>query len=335
VTVTGETLTLNPASNYRAGLRFNSGGTGTWDGDVVIANVGGPAYIGSDGSGTLVVGSSDADTISGTSGSLSFRGGGSVVVNSRISLGSLGISRDDAGTLVINSTGNTFSAMNAVQGTLRLGVSDALPATVTLYLGKTSAINNNAVFDLNGKSQRVASLIEQHQAGSSGTQRILSAAPATLVVSNDTANTFGTAGSSIEGAVSLVKAGTGTLTLTGTNTTSGSFIVSNGTLVVSATGMLGNSTNVVVAGGTLTLQSSACISNTASLWIAADGGAKVSLSNGVNEVVERLYIGGAPRRAATYGAFGSGAQITSDTYFAGSGVLTVLLGSSGTLIQIQ
>lgn len=336
VTVTGETVTLNPASGNRAGLRFNSAGTGTWDGDVVIANVGGPAYIGNDYSGgTFVIGSSDARTISGSSGGLSFRGAGNIVVNSRLSLGSLGISRDDPGTLTINSAGNTFSAMNAVQGTLRLGVSDALPATVALYVGKASAVNNNAVVDLNGKSQRVARLIEQHQAGSAGTQRIISSAPATLIVSNDVDNTFGTAGSSIEGAVSIVKTGAATLTITGTNTTSGSFIVSNGTLVVSATGMLGNSTNIVVAGGTLTLQNSACISNTATLWIAGGGGAKVSLSNGVNEVVDKLYIGGKQRRAATYGATGSSAQIVSDTYFSGSGILTVLLGSSGTLIQIQ
>lgn len=336
VTVTGETVTLNPASGNRAGLRYNSGGTGTWDGDVVIANVGGPAYIGSDnGGGTFVIGASDARTISGVSGGLSFRGGGTVVVNSRFSLGSIGISRDDAGTLVINSTGNTFSAMNAVQGTLRLGVSDALPATIALYVGKASAVNNNATVDLNGKSQRVASLIEQHLAGSTGTQRIISSTPATLIVSNDTANTFGTAGSSIEGAVSLVKMGSSTLTLSGTNTTSGSFIVSNGTLVVSATGILGNSTNIVVAGGTLALQNSACITNSAVLQIAEGGGAKVDLASGVNEVVERLFIGGAPRRAATYGAPGSGAQITSGTYFSGSGILTVLLGYSGTLIQIQ
>jgi autotransporter-associated beta strand protein len=335
VTVTGETLTLNPASGNRAGLRFGSGGTGTWDGDVVIANVGGPAYIGNDGGGTFVIGGSDADTISGTSGNLSFRGGGAIVVNSRISLGSLGINRDDPGALVINSTGNTFSAINVVQGTLKLGVSDALPATVALTLGKFSAINNTAFLDLNGKSQRVASLIEQHQAGSTGTQRIISAAPATLVVSNDTANTFGMAGGSIEGAVSIVKLGNGTLTLTGTNTTSGSFIVSNGTLVVSSTGTLGNSTNVAVAAGTLTLQGSTCITNTATVAIANGGGAKVNVAAGVNETVSRLYFGDKPMRAATYGAPGSGAEVINDAHFSGSGVLTVLSGSGGLVIRLQ
>ena len=335
VTVTGETLTLNPASAGRAGLRFSTGGTGTWDGDIVIANVNGPAYIGSDTTGTLVIGGSDADTISAASGNLSVRGTGTVVVNSRISLGALTLNRDDAGTLVINSTSNSFGAVNVVHGTLQLGVSDALPGTVVLTVGKASAVNNNATVDLNGKSQRVARLIEQHQAGTTGTQRIVSADPATLIVSNDVDNTFGTAGSSIEGAVSLVKAGTNTLTLTGTNTTSGSFIVSNGTLVVSATGMLGNSTNIVVAAGTLTLQNSACISNAAALWIAGGGGAKVNIASNVNEVVDSLYIAGKQRRATTYGAPGSGAAFVSETYFAGGGLLTVLRGSGGLLFLLN
>lgn len=334
VTVTGETLTLNPSSGYRAGLRFNSGGTGTWDGDVVIANVGGPAYIGNDyNGGTFVIGSSDARTISGVSGNLSFRGAGTVVVNSRFSLGNLTVNRDDPGMLVINSVSNTFAALNLAQGTLRLGASGAMPATTVFTIGKNANVNNQATFDLNGKSQAVASLSELHYPGAGGYQLITSASPATLVVSNDTANTFGTEGSSISGRVSIVKSGANTLTLTGANTTFGSFTVSNGTLVVSATGTLGNSTNIVVAGGTLTLQGSAGITNSAVVAVA--GGAKVSLAPGVNEVVQRLFTDGRVRRAATYGAAGSGAQVIDNTYFAGSGVLTVLRGNGGTLFTTK
>ncbi len=339
VTVTGETLTLNPASGNRAGLRFFAGGTGTWDGDVVIANVNGPAYIGSDSSGTLVVGGSDADTISGISGSLSFRGGGTVVVNSRINLAALSINRDDAGTLVINSTGNVFSAINVVHGTLKLGASDALPATVAFTLGKASAVNNTAFLDLNGKTQQVARLIEQHQAGSSGTQRIISAAPALLIVSNDVANTFGTAGSAIEGAVSLMKLGSAALTLTGINSYSGATVVSNGTLAVSATGTLGtNSLAVAVGGnGTLALAASAAIPDDAAVQMPPFGvsTAKIDLSAGVEETVGWLLYGDVFKRVGTYGATGSGADHIDDTHFAGSGRLRVLHSKSGLLILVQ
>ena len=334
VTITGETLTLMPASGYRAGLRFNSGGTGTWAGNIVLANVGGPAYIGNDSTGTLVIGGSDTNTISGSSGNLSFRGGGTVIVNSRLNLGSMGINRDDPGTLILNATNNVLGSINVAQGTLKLGASDVLPATISLSLGKNSAINNLAFFDLNGCSQCIANFTELHASGTTGTQKIISATPATLIVSNTTANTFGTEGSAIEGHVSLVKQGSGSFTLTGTNTTSGSFIVSNGTLVVSATGTLGNSTNIVVASGTLTLQNGNSITNTATVHIANGGAAKINLS-GVNETVGQLFFGDKQKRAGTYGSTDSGAEIINTEHFTGSGILTVLLGSGGTALILR
>jgi len=166
-------------------------------------------------------------------------------------------------------------------------------------------------------------------------QRIISSGVATLTVNGAAANTFGTTGSSIEGAVALVKMGTGTLTLTGTNTYSGATTVSNGTLTVSSSGMLGYSTNIDVAAGTLILQNSSTITNTASVWIANGGGAKVSLASGVNETVGTLYFGDMQKGAGTYGATGSGASKINDEHFAGSGVLTVLHGNSGSIMLLR
>lgn len=334
VTITGETLTFMPVSGYRAGLRFGTGGTGTWAGNIILASIGGPSYIGSDSSGTLVVGTSDAHTISGSAGNLSFRGTGIIVVNSRLNLGSLGINRDDAGTLILNATNNVFGSLNLAHGTLKLGASDVLPAKVSLSIGKNSTVNNNAFFDLNGYSQCIANLSEQHATGSTGTQRIISATPATLIVSNSTSNTFGMEGGTIEGQVSIVKQGAAVFTLTGTNTTSGSFIVSNGTLAVSATGTLGNSTNIVVASGTLSLQNGTSITNTATVRIANGGSAKINLS-GINETIGWLFFGEKPKRAATYGATGSSAEIISDEHFTGNGILTVLIGSGGTAFILR
>lgn len=340
VMVSDETLTLGPGpSANRAALRYTSGsGSGTWNGNVVLAGT--ATYLGSDTpGGTLIVGLSADDTITtSASASFSVRGSGDVTINSRISIGGAGISRDDSGTFTLNSTSNTLLNMNINQGTLRLGVSDALPATTLLSIGKYSGINNQATFDLNGKSQTVASLSEQHMMSSNGFQRITSAAPATLIVSNSAANTFGTEGSTIAGAVSLVKMGTGTLTLTGTNTTSGAFIVSTGTLVVSSTGSFGvNSTNIVVAAGTLMLSNSVSIANNAEVRIADNGGAKVNLASGVNEVVGTLYFGDHQKSAGTYGSTGSGASVTDDVHFSasGSGILTVLHDKGGTVMGLR
>ena len=245
------------------------------------------------------------------------------------------INRDDGGMAVLNTSGNTWGNTQLAQGTLKLGVSDALPASTTLTIGKASA-GASAAFDLNGYNQTVAGLAEGHFAGANGTntQRIISATPATLTVSNTAANTFGITNSTIEGAVSIVKTGSGTLTLTGTNTYSGATVVSNGTLTVSSTGMLGNSTNITVAAGYLILQNSSTITNTAAVRIANGGGAKVNLAAGVNETVGTLYFGDTQKSAGTYGATGSGASKINDDHFAGSGILTVLRGSSGTVFRL-
>ena len=337
VMVSDETLTLGPGlSGNRAALRYTLGsGSGTWNGNIVLAGT--ATYLGSDTpGGTLIVGLSADRTITTTSSAgFSVRGAGDVTINSRISIGATAINRDDPGTFTLNSTSNTLLNMNLAQGTLKLGVSDALPATTILSIGKYSGINNQATFDLNGKSQTVASLSELHMLSSNGFQRITSAAPATLIVSNSTANTFGTEGSTITGAVSLVKMGTGTLTLTGTNTTYGGFTVSNGSLVVSSTGTLGvNSTNITVAAGTLLLSNSVSIANNAMVRIANGGGAKVSLAAGVNEAVGSLYFDNTQKSAGTYGATGSGAGTINDEHFAGSGILTVLHGKGGTLLRV-
>jgi autotransporter-associated beta strand protein len=335
ITVADETLTLEGGpSGYRAALRYASAGSATWDGNIVLAS--GPTYIGSDnGGGTLVVGLSGEDTITGAASSLSFRGGGTVTVNSRLYIPAMAINRDDYGTVVINSTNNVCGTLNINQGIIRLGASDALPATLALNIGKNSGVNNNAVLDLNGKSQTIASLADLHYYPSNGTQRIISALPATLIVNNTAANSFGKDGSTIEGGVSLVKAGTGSLLLTGTNVNSGAYIVSNGTLTVSATGTFGaNSAFVSVAGGTLTLSNSVVIADSATLRIADGGGAKVNLA-GVSETVGYLLFGDNEKQAGTYGASGSGATFINDEHFLGTGTLNVLHGYGGTMILLN
>jgi len=333
LTVTDETLTFASANGYRAGLHYTfSTGTGKWDGNIVLS--GAASYLNCEASGgSFVIGGSSADTITGTGSGFSLRGSGTVTVNSRIDIGATQFNRDDAGTAVLNAASNAWGNTALAQGTLKLGVSDALPASTTLTIGK-SGNAASAAFDLNGYSQTIAGLAESHFAGTN-TQKIVSSAPATLTVSNNVANTFGTAGSSIEGSVSIVKSGTGTLTLTGTNTYSGATVVSNGTLVVSSTGMLGNSTNIIVAIGTLTLQNSACITNTALVRIASGGGAKVNLAAGVNATVNALYYDDMQKSAGTYGATGSGASKINDEHFSGSGILTVLHGNGGTVIGLR
>jgi autotransporter-associated beta strand protein len=101
-------------------------------------------------------------------------------------------------------------------------------------------------------------------------------------------------------ATSVIKVGTGTLTLSGANTYSGHTTVSNGTLEVTTAATLPNASTVVIASpGVLNLN-----------------------FTGTN-YVRGLVINGVAQSGGTYGASGSGAGTIDNTHFAGTGVLWV------------
>jgi autotransporter-associated beta strand protein len=237
------------------------------------------------------------------------------------------------GGVILAVAGNTMSSFNACGDFVRIDVPNAWPRTMTLVQGDGG--NSSSRLNLNGNDQTVGRW--ETQATSSSLRLLFSAAPCTLTV-DQSANTL--FNGSITGAVSIVKLGSGNLTLTNAFTkTYGGFIVSNGTLTVSNLGTFGpNSTNIVVAGsGTLLLSNSVAIADTAAVRMPAAGTAtaKISLASGVNETVARLYYGNAMRRAGTYGSSASDAAVKDDTHFAGAGKLTVLFDDSGTLIRVQ
>ena len=233
--------------------------------------------------------------------------------------------------VILAVTNNVWNGCEINGNFVRTDMENVLPASAALTLGSVAYSSAPGGLDLNGNNQTVAQL-KSYDVGS--TLILCSPTPATLTV-NQSANTalFG----SITGAVSLVKNGSGTLTLTRACTTFGSFIVSNGTLAVSATGTLGvNSTNVVVAGGTLSLSNSTAIADSATLVIANGGAAKAALAAGVNESVAYLYFGDRQQRAGTYSAAaGGGVQKVDTEHLAGTGILTVLRDSAGTVISLR
>ena len=336
VVITGEVLTLNGANSYRSMLSSGAttGKSATWDGNIMID---GAAYLRSENAGaTFFVGTTSEDTITGSAAgtTLSLRGYGTNIINSSVSIGTLSLLKDDNGTAIIRSTGNVWSEARVVEGFFTLGCSEALPATAKLLLGK-SAKFSAVSFDLNGYSQTVGILVDEHSNGNGGTQRITSALPAVLIVSNTVSSTFGMEGSIIDGQVSLVKANTGTLTLNGTNAFSGALTVLGGTNVISATGTLGiNCTNVTIVAGTLKVLTSDGISDAAAVTIADGGAAKIELAAG-EETVKWLIFGEKTKLPGRYSATPGTGIIVDTEHFSGTGVLKVLRGPSATIIMFK
>ena len=235
------------------------------------------------------------------------------------------------GLIVLGVAGNNWAETQVASGTLRLDITNALPVNAPLKVGVS--ISPNGTLDLNGNSQTVCQLVGPLTVGAGSI--LTSTKPATLTVDQSVNTTYDRP---LNGFLSLLKIGTGTLTLSNNlSTTTGNIAVTNGTLVVAPASNLGNCTNVTVtAPGTLTIQTSTGILDSASLFVANGGSAKVSLAAGVNETVSWLYFGNKMQRSGTYSATsGGGVRMVDTEHFAGTGILTVLHDKSGTLLRLQ
>ncbi len=321
-----EPLVLNGEKNNSGTLIVGSGsnvlsGPITCINQVRIQAYNGPLVITggvtADNNGLFVVNSGSTVTFSGRP----------------INLGTRTFWGDSGGVVVLASSGNTWGDTLCAGGGIRCEAPNALPTATSLQTG--IGYSPSCTLNLNGNNQTVGKLYLGIT--NAGLRVITSSAPALLTV-NQSENTLCDA--QLSGAVSLLKAGAGTLTLTNAFTsTTGAFTVTNGTLVLGNAGTFGaNSTNIVVGGtGTLTLSNSVTIANSASVRMPDSGTstAKISLATGVNEAVGRLFYGAKMQRVGTYGSSGSDAAHKDDTHFSGAGVLTVLRDNSGTVLRVQ
>jgi autotransporter-associated beta strand protein len=141
-------------------------------------------------------------------------------------------------TIITNSSAN----VNAY-ATLTLGAANQIPNGT----GKGNLIVMGGSFKMGGFSETINGL------SGNGIVDGVSGTPTLTVGDNDatgTTNTFSGVIKNAAGTLSLIKIGSGTLTLSGTNTYSGATAVSNGTLSVN--GSLTNANITVAAGATLT-----------------------------------------------------------------------------------
>ncbi len=167
---------------------------------------------------------------------------GGFAVNGQISgPGGLGVAWD-GGVLILNGS-NTYQGATTIGAyanlywndpsanpILQLGNNNALPGTDLIF--GSDANNNTATLDMNGFSATVGAL-------SGGTNSIVdivsSGGASTLTVGNNNASsTFGGVIRNTTGSLSLVKIGTGTLTLSGSTTSVAALTINAGNLAINA-----------------------------------------------------------------------------------------------------
>jgi autotransporter-associated beta strand protein len=189
--------------------------------------------------------------------------------------------KQGGGTLQLGGVSTYTGNTSINNGTVRLTTGDnRLPTGTVVSLGQ-AASDNLGTLDLNGQNQTIAGL--QSTAGTNAsvnTNVVTSVAAATLTIDNSSDFTYsaGTAENSgiISGAISLVKEGSGTQTLTGANTYAGTTSVNEGILIINGnqSAATGNVTVAAPAtlGGTGTIGGDTTISGTLNAGTAGTPG---------------------------------------------------------------
>jgi len=210
-----------------------------------------------------------------------------------------GVNHNLAGTFTFSGT-NTYTGPTTVSlGTLKAGRVSVPDVSGAFGLNSAVSMVNvaSATLDLNGFDTQIGSLKGGGATGGNVTNSSASIA-ATLTVGGDNTSpaTFG--GRILGPRLSLRKIGSGTLTLSGANTYSGSTIVSAGTLSVS---------NSVFADGA---------------DVRLYTGSTLSLNYSGTDTIQSLYTNGVGVAAGEWGSPDSGAANKS-AFFTGLGTLTV------------
>ena len=217
----------------------------------------------SSGTGLLTI----SGAITNSTFTLTIDGASATTLSSVIGAGTGGLTKNGAGTLTLSGANTYTGATTINNGTLKISAAAKIPDASALV------VTSPGIFDLNGVAETVGSI--------AGTGTITSSAVAacTLTSANTSNTTFsGIIQNGSSTAVSLTKTGTGTLTLSGTNTFTGNVTVSGGTLSVSTDLNLGaikgsvTTAAITLNGGTLKTTTSFTLTTFRGITLGASGG---------------------------------------------------------------
>jgi autotransporter-associated beta strand protein len=263
----GGTLTLSNANSYSGGTALNAGtlvvGNDTALGSGALAMAAGTTLsfsgnhiisnnIGLTGDPTFFVDTGQTETLSGVLSDTSPGPNAGVVEKTGVGLLILSGANTYSGGTILSA--GTLEVRNSTPGTS----SSVGTGTVTMDGGTLRAGANNLSFSNGFALNTTGATIDTNG----------NALALTGVIADG------------NGAGSLAKIGTGTLTLSGTNTFTGSTTISGGTLALSGTGSIATSSLVTVgAGATATFDISATTSGASIKGLAGDTHGVVTLGN--------------------------------------------------------
>ena len=197
-------------------------------------------------------------TLSGTTPQVSVNAGSTLTFNSQLA-GTAGFTKTGTGTMVLGSTANAYTGATTVNaGTLLLGASNVITDTSALVIASGATVDFGW-----GHSETIASL------AGAGTLDIKGGP---FTVGDATNTTFSGVLTDSDGYGTVVKQGTGTLTLSGANTYTGVTTINAGALNLQNSSALGASTygNTVASGAALQLQNNITVTE-GSFAIAGSG----------------------------------------------------------------
>jgi autotransporter-associated beta strand protein len=168
---------------------------------------------------------------------------------SAILAGSVGLTQTTSGITTLSGA-NTYSGDTTINdGTLKLGASAVIPDGASKGNVVFNPASGTATLDLNGFGETINGLASSG-AGSSIVDNSVAGGPFTLTVgANNATSTFSGVIKNSTATMNLAKSGTGTLTLSGANSYSGTTIIAQGTLSATGGNAIPDTSDVTVASG--------------------------------------------------------------------------------------
>ena len=238
----GESVSIaGDGSAFFGALRAGVGG-GTWAGNVILASTGFPGSR---------VGATDGNTLTIT-GSIINGAGNNITVSGQ----------NGNGVVILNpTTSNAYTGNTTIaRGILRIGKSNALPVGTTLNIDSISGIEEAATFDMAGFHQTVAGLTNSALSEINGkVTNSIAATTSILTVDNSISSSYFGSIEDGNGTVAFVKNGSGSFTLGGVNTYTGTTTVNGGMLEISNASAIGGN-EVRVNGGQIAMNGGITVS---------------------------------------------------------------------------